>query len=1086
MVPPRPPYPVTVLGQVAVGYEQTRNVRPLSSAKQHTLAVLVAAGEQGVDASSFRTADESPVSVEALRMAITRLREHLPSGALPAAAGGRYRLVVPDRDVDAWHLAALAAAPLPAAPDMRVLRHLLQPVDPFAPLDDAGSLAAAAEHIRRLQRQLLERLGVERPDLLRGELIEDVYGHLADDPYNERLLLLCGSSLARGGHRRDALNLVARARQEFAGLGLALGPQLAALERALLDGLIPVALDDESAGDRVELPQPLREQLSNPFVGPDDHVAALRRVLDGAPAGACVVATVEGRSGVGKTRACAELARHARSLGWRVLYAAVPSDGGAAFGPMLALFPGLVDPVRRIIDRDLDAETRKAALWSAASRAIGELAGDGRMLLVIDDGQWLDPYTAEFVGHLADRKGDGRLVVLLAGRSDDSGAPVWERIVEGVARRCGPTIAVPPLDRDGLAHLVRTRRPGLSEEQLAAVAADLELSSAGLPGIAAPLVEAIDDVTLGLPGADGVRPGRTLEAAVRLLGDDARTVGGIAAVIGPTFDVSAVSELAPLPVERVLAGIDELVRRGFVVERSVTEFVVVHLLVQSALLDGQSRTRVAGWHQAASARWHDDVHRCARHAAAAVPLVAPDVAARLLERSAHEYLRTGLARSAVGAFRTAEEIGGRLDPSTAGAYARALDLAGAGQQARSIRQGAFDEAMADGSPGVALRVATSGLPEAEPVDGDPTVVASLERVPSDALTDPADRWLHAHHLTRQLALVGRLGDAARAASGLSEAATTADQRVDAALARRLVVSATAPPAERLDRLGHLDDDLVSVDAGRLAGYLVVRAIDRYESADVDGAWRDVERLRAQADELPMWRRWHLALLDAMRSADDGRRAEAKERRRAAFEFAQQRGIIEGTNALLVADFLDLWLDGGAATLRPAVDAGMIDPDASVMMAAGAAVILQASGDPDAAAVHARRVVDAVDRSPVSQGVAAVALVSDVVGETGDRELIGRARVLLEQRSDSLLVVGAGAACLGPIVRYRAALASSGDERVALLGRAVELADRSGLRLWRVVARRDLAHVTGSAVHRAEAAALADGTDAADLVAPTMR
>ena len=1078
---PRPPYPVVVVGHVALGYPHARNVRPLSSAKQYTLAMLVAAGSNGVDASSFRAASASPVSVEALRMAITRLREHLPRGALPGAAGGRYRLALAERDVDAWHLASMLVGPLPEAPDVARLRHLLRPVEPFAPLEGEPSLASAADEIRRHQRELLERLAAERPELLRGDLIEDVYAHLAEDPYNERLLLLCGWSLARSGHRRDALNLIARARHEFHELGLDVGSQLVELEQSLLEGRVQVALDTTLPPEPHELPRPLTEQLTSPLVGPDDHVAMLQGVLDAAPIGECAVVTVDGRSGVGKTRACAEVARYARSHGWRVLYAAPTSETGAAFGPLLAVLPGLADAVSVILDRPLDPETRKAALWTAALRALDDVAGDGRTLLILDDCQWLDPYTADFVVHLADRRGGGRTVLVLVGRSDDAGGATWHRLVEGVARRSAPSVTIAQLGRDSLARLVSTRRPRMTEEQIDAVVTDLEVCSGGLPGIATPLIDALDEVTLALPSADAVHPGRTLEAAVRLLGADARTVGGVGAVIGPQFDVSTVVELAPMSFERALSGIDELVRRGFVVERSVTEFALTHVLVQSAFLESESRARVASWHRKAAERWRGDLHRSARHAAAAVPLVAANVAAQLLERSAQEYLRTGLARSATRTFRAAQDVAGHLTPLTAGAYARALDLAGATEQARAVRQAAFQEAVRLGTTSDALRIATSGLPEAEPIDGDPTVVANLAQIDVARLPESSDRWMHAYHLTRQLTLVGRLEEAAAAAADLPSVAATPEQRVDAALARRLVVSATSPPATRLERLDHLDADLVEVDIARMASCRVVRAIDLYESADIDGARLELERLREWHDDLPVWRQWHLQLLDAMATADGGNLERAKRMRRAAFEFAQRHGIKEGLNALLVADFVDLWLDRGVATLRRAVDAGAIDPAASVMMAAGAAVILAASGEPDAAHDHARRVLDLVERSPVSQGVAAVALVSPVLATAGGIGLVDRARALLERRGESLLVVGAGAASLGPIARYVAALVDDIDERVAMLEQGRRLADRSQLRLWQVVLRRDLAAATGSAVPLKEAAELAEGSELEALV-----
>lgn len=1075
------PYPITVLGRIDLDYPDTPNRRALSAAKQYTLAVLVAAGRGGIDIDMFRgLTGDGAGSVEALRMSITRLRDHLPSGALPGAVGGRYRLDAPLHDVDAWCLEALVADRSMAYPSADRLRHLLRPHEPYAAMASTPALVTAAEHLRRLQRRLVERVADDAPELLRDEVLDDVYTHVAEDPYNERLVLACSAALARSGHRRDALNLLARARRELTSLGLGVSRQLDELEQALLDG--GVALHPVTTGHRLltpELPRLLTEQLANRLVGPVDHVATLRRAL-ATTTGPRSIVTVEGRSGVGKTRACAELAAAARDAGRRVLYLAPVQEGGAAMAPFLASLPALGQQVGEILARDTDVESQKAAIWAATIEAIDAVAAGEPLVLVIDDCQWIDSFSAQFVAHLASTVAGNPSVLVLAGRDDASESTSWATLAATVQRLGAVPVRVDALEPGALAQLVRARRPGLSEAQVAVVGDELFGASGGLPGIAIPLLDSLDEATLALPTMAGLPPDRALDAAVAQVGDDARSLGLAAAVVGSQFDMAMLGAIAELPPDRVMAGVDELVRRGLLVERSFTAFALPHVLVQAAFVSAAIRSRVAAAHLRAADLFADDVHRRAWHLAEAVPLVPAGTASAALLASARLHLGGQLHRDAARRFRKAEELAGPLDVEHAGLYARALDLSGAADLARQVRADAFAEACRQGAWRQALRVATSGLPEAEPIDGDPQLVAWLEELDAIATFTDDDAWTHRHHLARQLAIVGRIDDAAAVAGQLAATATTPERRVDAAVLRRHAVAATTPPENRLALLASVAAEAGEVDAVRLAGFQFLRAIDLYEAGRTDAALLAASVVPTDDERLPVLRRWHRRLFDAMVASDRGEVELGRERRRSAFEFGIAHGLAEAHNGLLVAEFVDLWLRGRVAALRPAVDAGLVDPDRSLLMRAGAAVILHTTGAPDDAIGHATEVVRSVRRSPASQGVAALALVSAVIAELGDDDVRETARAMLRGRGDSLIVVGAGAACLGPTKRYLAMLAPA-SEREALLDDACQLADRSELAVWRLVARRDLELLGKRPLVRADVEALLVDDDAVALL-----
>ena len=218
----------------------------------------------------------------------------------------------------------------------------------------------------------------------------------------------------------------------------------------------------------------------------------------------------------------------------------------------------------------------------------------------------------------------------------------------------------------------------------------------------------------------------------------------------------------------------------------------------------------------------------------------------------------------------------------------------------------------------------------------------------------------------------------------------------------------------------------------------------------------------------------------MVATDRGAMDRARTARHAALELAARAGLAEGENAFLAAEFVDLWLRDRADVLRPEVDKGLLDPERSVLMRAGVAITLEATGDLGAAVEHATKVVTSVAESPVSQGTAALALVADVVARSDDPSTIDVARTLLAARGESMIVIGAGAACLGPVARYVAALDPRPAAKLELLHAARSLADRARLPLWQVVTRRSLFALTGDRADLEGIGHLLDGTHLGDL------
>jgi tetratricopeptide (TPR) repeat protein len=437
-----------------------------------------------------------------------------------------------------------------------------------------------------------------------------------------------------------------------------------------------------------------------------------------------------------------------------------------------------------------------------------------------------------------------------------------------------------------------------------------------------------------------------------------------------------------------------------------------------------------------------------------VPFVPISEAVDAQLTAADALLDEGLAPEAAAAFDSAETLSGAsLPPRAVVGQSRALDLTGAHSVADDVRARSIEAALADGDHTTAFRLATSGLPEAEAVDGSEATIAHLVRIDPVALSR-RDRWLHASALARQTALQGRLEDSIRWADAAQQLARTRDEKVASALATRSVKSAVTDPVTRLAVLDTVADDVDHVSPDLQAEYLLLRAIDLFEAADTPAALACHERLCA-VQPLPALRRWHADLFAAMALADAGDGATASRLRSEALRFATDARFREGESAYLIAEFVDLWLSGHTALLLGMVESGAVDPERAAATRAAVAVVLDAAGRADEALVHAEQAVEAVVAAPVFQGIPALAFAARILARSDRHDLIDAAAGLLSVRGPSMLVLGAGATSLGPVDRYLAHLTHDPDERRHHLTQALEVASRAASPRWMAVTHAEL-------------------------------
>ena len=232
-----------------------------------------------------------------------------------------------------------------------------------------------------------------------------------DDPFNERLWEQLARHLHATGRRRDASQVLARARRRLAEAGLQPGVLLEDAERALLDDRQPVAgrsLDDGS---------------SSPIDAQDRIAAAV--VAHPAP-----IVIVHGPAGIGKTRTIEEISTRAAAAGHRVVAARCDPEPIRPLAPIADIVGQLVereplalsripDPgpltlldesIARLVGRTRAVRDPERRRMGDAVEALIHVGVTKPLTIIVDDLHWASPATIDLVLQLARRHTGVRVV----------------------------------------------------------------------------------------------------------------------------------------------------------------------------------------------------------------------------------------------------------------------------------------------------------------------------------------------------------------------------------------------------------------------------------------------------------------------------------------------------------------------------------------------------------------------------------------------------------------------------------------------------------------------------------------------------
>jgi DNA-binding SARP family transcriptional activator len=376
--------------------------------------------------------------------------------------------------------------------------------------------------------------------------------------------------------------------------------------------------------------------LDSVLVGRDAELADLVRTFEQARDDrACLLVTVVGEAGIGKTRLADEFVRTLGEDG-RVLIGRCLS-----FGEGITYWP-IAEAVRaeaRIVD-DADADAAREALralvagagdgdriaegladilgvgsatlaegeafWSVR-RLLEELAQERPTVLLVEDVHWAEPTLLDLLDGLVDWMREFPLLVVCTARPD-----IYDRRQGWGGRPGATTLSLRPLARADVDRLIENliNHPTLDDDAKHRIAAAAEGNPLFVEQLLAML---IDDGLLTRDGAawslvgdlGGVALPTTVHAllAARLdrLPPDQRAMLGIASVIGRTFEPDSVADLLQEDVVRTDGALRELVRKDLVRPERTPDgevFRFRHVLIQQAAYEMLPKLRRAELHEA--------------------------------------------------------------------------------------------------------------------------------------------------------------------------------------------------------------------------------------------------------------------------------------------------------------------------------------------------------------------------------------------------------------------------------------------------------------------------------------------------------
>jgi DNA-binding SARP family transcriptional activator/Tfp pilus assembly protein PilF len=394
-----------------------------------------------------------------------------------------------------------------------------------------------------------------------------------------QLLARAGEPAAAVRQYRDCVRALDRE------LGVAPLPETTELYEAIRADRLPARSLPTRAAPAAS---PIAARPALPLAGRERELATLREGYRSVgPEGRLLV--VEGEAGIGKTRLATDFAGMVREAGGIVLEArAYAGEAAIALAPISELIRvGLDRPgaERRLrpVRADLRAEAARLVPMPGVSAPGKHLAGPtdpfsgARLveglaevltalvagptpgLLVVDDLNRADDSSLAVIAYLARRLRGRPLVLLVTWRAEELEDEVRNRLTAVAdGDGLGVRVRLGRLDRAAVAMLASASLGA----DAALIAETLYTESEGLPLYVAEALAS--SIPVGGPTPGGVAA--LLRSRIGATGELARQLLSAAAVIGRSFELETVRMASGRGEDEAIVGLEELVRRGLIVE----------------------------------------------------------------------------------------------------------------------------------------------------------------------------------------------------------------------------------------------------------------------------------------------------------------------------------------------------------------------------------------------------------------------------------------------------------------------------------------------------------------------------------------
>jgi len=646
-VTPTGPVRVSLVGPIRLrGPGGSLDEQALGRQARVVFAVLAGARHRPVSKEELAEAlwpDDPPASWQpALRGVVTKVRTALTAAGLDGAhairsAFGCYQLDLPEGSIVDLETASESVEKAEAAlaagnpTGARALAEGATAVtsQPFLAGQEGPFPEAVRRQLEVLHLRALEVLG--RADLAVDEVgaaIGAAQAALTVEPFRESAHRLLMSAHAAAGSRGEALRAYERCR-------LLLAEELGVRPSAETEAAYVALLGDEPPASTVAAPAAVSVALTPPdglggplppapdsvFVGRSRETAVLADALASATATRRrQVVLISGDMGVGKTCLALEAAREAQRNGAAALYGAASPGGVLPYEPFVdafsryvnacpaprlagllaepagALLRLLPEAALRVPDlrapASADPDTDRALLFTAVTTFLRRLAGEGGVLVVLDDLHWAPVPPLLLLGHVVHSLAEAAILIVVAYRREDE-TPELSDTLAGLVREPGVRhLELGGLDEKEVAELVAA-----SGVDTGAALARLLVSRTD--GNALFVRELLNHMAADGSATEVPETVRQL-VAQRLRGlrpSTARLVG-LAAVVGPEFDVALLERVSSAGGrDELLDDLDEACRVRLIEEVAAGRYRFRLSLVHDVVYEDLGSTRRARLHQ---------------------------------------------------------------------------------------------------------------------------------------------------------------------------------------------------------------------------------------------------------------------------------------------------------------------------------------------------------------------------------------------------------------------------------------------------------------------------------------------------------